>query len=113
MSYSGTYAQNQRTIRRGQNRVKAQVQDGFGPITRTLLLVLVVGTLGLMYLTQITKTSAYGYQIDQLENKRDELVSENESLRVEAARLQSIERVRNSDFAKSLTSEGDVSLADN
>jgi cell division protein FtsL len=110
-AYSSTY--NSRTIRRGQNRVRVQTQDGFGPITKTLLLVLVVGTLGLMYLTQITKTSAYGYKIDKLEAKRTALVTENESLRVEAARLQSIERVRGSEFAANLTSDGDVSFANN
>ena len=100
-----------RTIRRGQNRVKAQTQEGFGPITRTLLLVIVVGTLGLMYLTQITKTSAYGFQIAQLEDRRNELQDKNESLRVETARLQSIERVRNSEFAATLSSDGEVSFA--
>ena len=93
--------------------MRVQTQDGFGPITKTLLLVLVVGTLGLMYLTQITKTSAYGYKIGKLEAKRTALVTENESLRVEAARLQSIERVRGSEFAANLTSDGDVSFANN
>ena len=68
-AYSSTY--NSRTIRRGQNRVRVQTQDGFGPITKTLLLVLVVGTLGL------------------------------------------IERVRGSEFAANLTSDGDVSFANN
>ena len=109
-AYISTY--NSRTIRRGQNRVRVQAQDGFGPITRTLILVLVVGTLGLMYLTQITKTSAYGYKIDKLEGKRNELVTENESLRVETARLQSIERVRGSEYAANLTSTGDVSFVE-
>lgn len=110
-SHSAAYSS--RNIRRSHNRVKVQTQDGFGPITRTLLLVLVIGTLGLMYLTQITKTSAYGYQIDNLENRKSELIDENESLRVEAARLQSIERVRKSEFASNLTSDGDVSFAEN
>ena len=100
-----------RNIRRSQNRVKFEANSGFGPITRTLLLVLLIGTLGLMYLTQITKTSAYGYQVSELEERRDELQDENESLRVEAARLQSIERVRKSDYAKDLESDGEVSFA--
>jgi len=100
-----------RTMRRSQNRIRFQSNNSYGPITRTLLLVLVIGTLGLLYLTQITKTSAYGYQISELEDRKKTLLDENESLRVEAARLQSIERVRKSDFARSLQSDSDVSLA--
>ena len=101
-----------RNIRRSQNRVRFNSDTTYGPITRTLLLVLLIGTLGLMYLTQVTKTGAYGYQINELEQKRDNLIEQNESLRVEAARLQSIERVRNSEFAKTLTDEGEVSFVD-
>jgi len=101
-----------RNIRRSQNRIRFQSDGSYGPVTRTLLIVMLIGTLGLMYLTQITKTSAYGYQINGLEEKREELLDENESLRVETARLQSIERVRNSEYAQSLTDEGEVSFAD-
>ncbi len=100
-----------RNIRRSQNRVRFEASNSYGPITRSLLLVLIVGTLGLMYLTQITKTSAYGYQVSELEERRKTLIEENESLRVEAARLQSIDRVRNSDYAKEYT-DGEVSFVD-
>jgi len=111
MSTAASYAVASRNIRRSQNRIRFQPENNYGPVTKTLLIVLLIGTLGLMYLTQITKTSAYGYQINELEEKKEELLDENESLRVETARLQSIERVRDSEYARNLTDEGEVSFA--
>jgi cell division protein FtsL len=105
-------AYDRQAFRRNTNTVRHRsTTDGFGPITKTLLLVMIVGMFGLLYLTQITKTSSYSYQISELENTRDEMRQENQSLAVQAARLKSIERIEKSTVAKTLTNQGEVSYA--
>jgi hypothetical protein len=58
--------------------------------------------LGLLYLTQITKQTTYGYEANALDTQKSDLLSEQESLEVEAARLQALDRVKSSKVAKRL-----------
>lgn len=89
--------------RRNQNTVAFRVREGLGPVTNTVLVILLLSVLGLIYLTQITKTSSYGYQINELQQQREELQTKRASLQVESARLQALERVQQSDVARSMT----------
>lgn len=92
-----------RNMRRGQNSVRFDAtKPGLGPVSHTIILAMILAFIGLLYLTQITKTSSYGYQVSELDNRKQELIEENEALTVESARLQAIERVKNSDVAKNL-----------
>ncbi|RWZ79459.1 MAG: hypothetical protein EOT04_01570 [Candidatus Chaera renei] len=97
--------------RRNQNTVAFGGAKTLGPVAHTVLLVLMLAVLGLIYLTQITKTSSYGYQINNLENKRSELISQRQDLQVENARLQALERVQQSSVAQTLTQPASVSYA--
>lgn len=90
--------------RRNQNTVRYKLSAGLGPVSHTVLIALMLCVLGLLYLTQITKTSTYGYQINDLKVKKDQLLSDKRDLEVEAARLQALERVKQSDVAKAMTS---------
>lgn len=56
----------------------------------------------MLYLTQITKQTRYGYEVNALETQKTELINQQESLKVEAARLQALDRVKNSKVAKQL-----------
>ncbi len=96
------------TWRRNQNTVRYSFGSGFGPISHTIIIAVMICVLGLIYLTQITKTSAYGYQINDLKVKNDDLVSEKRDLEVESARLQALERVKQSDVAKAMTSPSSI-----
>lgn len=89
--------------RRNQNTVKFQPAKRLGPVSATVLVALMLAVLGLIYLTQITKTSTYGYQINELNNQKEQLLSEQRDLEVETARLQALERVGQSDVAKAMT----------
>jgi len=90
-------------MRRGQNNVRFDAaKPGLGPVSHTIILAMILAIIGLLYLTQITKTSSYGYEVSELTNRKQELIEENEALTVESARLQAIERVKNSDVAKNL-----------
>ncbi|MBL8159762.1 hypothetical protein JNJ66_04855 [Candidatus Saccharibacteria bacterium] len=89
--------------RRNQNTVAYRVQRGLGPVASTVMVILLLSVLGLIYLTQLTKTSTYGYKINELETKRRELESQRADLEVESARLQALERVKSSSVADAMT----------
>lgn len=90
---------------RNQNSVSFQATTRvLGPVSNTIILIVLACLLGLLYLTQVTKTNAYGYQINSLQEKQAQLKSEHDDLEVASARLQSLSRVQNSDAAKGLVS---------
>lgn len=90
---------------RNQNSVSFRVTARtLGPVSNTIVLIVLACLLGLLYLTQVTKTNAYGYQINALQQKQSQLKSEHADLEVASARLQSLARVQNSAVAKSLVS---------
>lgn len=94
----------QRQIGRNQNAVSFRNTDRtLGPISNTIILIVLACLLGLLYLTQVTKTNAYGYVINDLQQQQTQLKSDHEDLAVASARLQSLDRVQNSDTAKAMT----------
>lgn len=106
MTYSSTLAlgRQQMVNRRGQNSVTFRSQDKrLGPISNTIVLIVLACLLGLLYLTQVTKTNAYGYQINGLQEQQSKLKSQNDDLKVTSARLQSLQRVQTSQVAQALT----------
>ena len=105
MTYSSSLAMSRsRFSGRNQNEVSFRVQERtLGPISNTIILIVLACLLGLLYLTQVTKTNAYGYQINSLQQQSATLQSQHDDLEVASARLQSLPRVQNSSVAKSLT----------
>jgi uncharacterized membrane protein len=104
MTYSNTLALGrQQTLSRGQNSVSFRVTDKrLGPVSNTIVLIVLACLLGLLYLTQVTKTNAYGYQINALQKKQTSLQQQHEDLSVASARLQSMDRVAASDQAAAM-----------
>ena len=95
----------QRFARRGQNSTGYQEVDGrLGPITSTVILVVLACLLGMLYLTQVTHTNTLSYKIDDLQKKQQSLKTEHEELQVSAARLQAVDSIKNSEAAKGLVS---------
>lgn len=92
-----------RTWGRNQNTVAFEPAAKLGPISHTVLVAMMVAVLGLIYLTQITKTSTYSYQIDKLNEQRSKLVDRKSELEVETARLKSLQKVQSSQVAAKLT----------
>lgn len=89
---------------RNQNTTSFRTdQRKIGPISNIILLVILACVLGLLYLTQVTKTNAYGYEIQDLQDKQSQLVEEKAQLELTSARLQALERVKNSEVATSMT----------
>lgn len=106
MTYSSSLSmsRNQRFVGRGQNAVdfRSGNKVKLGPVSNTVMLIVMACLLGLLYLTQVTKTNAYGYQINDLHAQQSALQSEHDDLEVAAARLQSLDRVRASSQATAL-----------
>ncbi|MFI5270534.1 MAG: hypothetical protein ACHQT9_00630 [Candidatus Saccharimonadales bacterium] len=90
---------------RNQNQVsfKSQART-IGPVSNTITLIVLSCLLGLLYLTQVTKTNALGTQIYDLQKNQSALQTQYENLQVASARLQSLNRVQESAVAKSLVS---------
>ena len=78
------------SLRKNQNIVKNKIKLQSGPVSTALMLVCLVILLGLLYLSQVTKTSTFNYKISNLEQKQTQLQSTKDNLSIDAARLQSI-----------------------
>lgn len=107
MTYSSSLALGRKNTftSRGQNAVSFRSRErSLGPISNTIILIVLACTLGLLYLTQVTKTNAYGYKVNSLLEQQQQLKQEQDDLQVASARLQSLDRVQNSEVAKGLVS---------
>lgn len=106
MTYSSSLALNRnRFSGRNQNSIRLNIHArSFGPVSNTIILIVLACLLGLLYLTQVTKTNAYGYQINSLKNQQAQLTNQHDDLEVASARLQSLSRVQDSAVAKNLVS---------
>jgi hypothetical protein len=97
MTYSSSLSMSrqQRFAAKNQNAVDFRNRSTrLGPISNTVTLIVLACLLGLLYLTQVTKTNAYGYQIDSLTQRQAQLKTDHDNLEIESARLQSLDKVR-------------------
>ena len=104
MTYSSSVAHSRRSYgRRNQNSVSfTATTKTLGPVSNTIILILLACMIGLLYLTQVTKTNSYGYTINSLEEQEAQLYVQRANLEVTSARLQSLDRVAASEVAKNL-----------
>lgn len=115
MTYSSSLAVGrQRFSGRGQNTTSFQAKEStLGPISNTVLLIILVCVLGLLYLAQVTKTNAHGYKINELQQQQTQLNARHDELEVAAARLQAVDRVKDSKVAKNLVSVAPSATVEN
>jgi hypothetical protein len=78
-------------------------ERALGPISNTIILIVLACLLGLLYLTQVTKTNAYGYKISSLQTQASQLRQEHDNLELASANWQSLDRVQHSNVAKNMT----------
>ena|ERR1700735_3146558 len=104
MTYSSSLAMNRTRFNgRNQNSISFRAETRrLGPVSNTIILIVLACLLGFAYLTQVTKTNVFGYQINNLQQEQTQLKSENQNLEVAAARLQSLSRIQGSTVAKGL-----------
>lgn len=88
---------------RNQNAVAFRSRErSLGPVSNTIMLIIMALFLGLLYLTQVTKTNAYGYKVSGLLQQQTRLQQQNQELQIASAREQSVATIQNSDQAKAL-----------
>lgn len=107
MTYSSSLAMGRRRMAmRGQNTAafKREQRATLGPVSNTIVLIILGCILGLLYLTQVTKTNAFGYEINELRNESASLQAEHDELEVASARLQSLERAKQSHVSEDMVS---------
>ncbi len=106
MTYSSTLAAGRgQYMRRNQNVTAFKSKDkAIGPVSNTIILIVLACLLGLLYLTQVTKTNAFGYQLNALNKEQTSLQQEHDELEVASARLQALDRVKASEPANQLVS---------
>lgn len=107
ISRQAAYQRNRNVITMSAGRA------GLGPVSNAIVLILVMCLLGLMYLTQVTKTNALGYKVSALTTKQTELKEEYASLEVESVRLQSLDRVKNSQVAQKMADTKPTAFVNN
>lgn len=106
-------SRQQRMWRRNQNIAAFAPSVSLGPISHTIMVALMIAVLGLIYLTQVTKTSSYGYDINELEQKLETLSLQKEELTNQNARLSALKTVENSDVAKAMPAPERIEYARN
>lgn len=95
----------QRFSTRNQNTTTFRTKEkALGPISNTIILIILACLLGLLYLTQVTKTNAFSYRINDLKEQQTSLQAEHDQLVIDSARLQSLERIKTSEAAQKLVS---------
>ena len=105
MTYSNSLAAGrQKYASNGRNTAVYGGKAGIGPVSNTIILIILACLLGLLYLTQVTRTNAYGFRISDLKEQQTRLKEENDDLNIAAARLQALDQVKNSEAAKNLVS---------
>jgi len=107
MSYQPTnnYYVNRRQQNwsRNQNTTRFQSAVKLGPVAHTVLVALMIIVLGLIYVTQATKTTGYDYEAQKIDSKIADLNEQKSDLEIENARLTALETVKNSSVAKQMT----------
>lgn len=89
---------------RNQNTVTfKETVATMGPITHTVLVALMLAILGLIYLSQVTKSSSFGYEIQRQNDQLASLTAEQQDLQIENARLQALNTIKESNVAQAMT----------
>ena len=98
-----TYNRRQQNWNRNQNTAKFMSNVKLGPVTHTVRVALMVTVLGLIYLTQATRATAYDYQAQKIDAQIAELTNKKTDLEVENARLTALSAAQKSTVAKEMT----------
>lgn len=115
MSYQSN---NYYTTRRQQNWSRNQNTTRFvsaiklGPVAHTVLVALMITVLGLIYLTQATRTSGYGNDMQVIDEQISQLNQQKADLEIENARLTSLETIKNSSVAREMTTPVKTTFAE-
>ena len=101
-SISYVSRRSNRNYGRNQNIMAYQSNIKLGPVAHTVLIGLMITVLGLIYLTQATKTTGYDYEINKVDTRIADLTSKKTDLEIEKARLTALASIERSAVAKNM-----------
>ena len=101
-------SRRQKNWSRNQNTTRYASSVRLGPVAHTVLVALMIIVLGLIYVTQATRTTGYDYEAQKIDSKIAEYTEQKNELEVESARLTALETVKNSSVAKSMTASANT-----
>ena len=93
---------------RNQNTTRFTSSVKLGPVSHTVLLAMMIATLGIIYLTQATKSTSYDYESQKIDAQISELKSKKIDLEIENARLTALEKIKDTTVAKQMNQPGTV-----
>ena len=85
---------NTRDLNIDHSKISNNSSMRVGPVSIKFITIAIVCLLSLFYLAQSQKTSIRAYQIQELQNDKEKIMSENEELQVNTAKLKSIENIQ-------------------
>ncbi len=104
-------SRRQQSWSRNQNTVAFTSAVKLGPVTHTVLVALMVAILGLIYLTQATRATSYDYATQKIDSQIADLNSQKSDLQIENARLTSLEKIKASSVAVTMTAPAATNYA--
>ena len=110
-TYTTYNSRRQQGWSRNQNIVAHTSTVKMGPLTQVFIVALMVTILGLIYLTQATRATSYDYATEKINSQIAELNEQKSDLEVENARLASLETVKDSSVASTMTSASSTQYA--
>lgn len=96
-------SRRQQSWSRNQNTVAFTSAVKLGPVTHTVLVALMVAILGLIYLTQATRATSYDYATQKIDSQIADLNNQKSDLQIENARLTSLEKIKTSSVAATMS----------
>jgi len=96
-------SRRQQNWSRNQNTTRFVSAVKLGPVAHTVLVALMITVLGLIYLTQATRTTGYDYESQKIDSQIAELNDQKSDLQIENARLTALSTVKDSAVAREMT----------
>jgi cell division protein FtsL len=93
---------------RNQNTTRYVSAIKLGPVAHTVLVALMIIVLGLIYVTQATRTTGYDYEMQKIDSQIADYDQQKSELEIENTRLTALETVKNSSVAKEMTASTDT-----
>jgi len=96
-------SRRQQNWSRNQNTTRFVSAVKLGPVAHTVLVALMITVLGLIYLTQATRTTGYDYESQKIDSQIADLNDQKSDLQIENARLTALSTVKDSAVAREMT----------
>lgn len=104
---------SRRNYSRNQNLSRHQLGFRLGPVMHVLIMVLIVSLMGMIYLSNATKTNDYSYELNSIDTEIAQLQVKKADLEIEKARSESLAAVENSAVAKEMTAPATITYFKN